>query len=115
MDFEARYVLINTSTPETLEQRLKASGKEDSAVQEILKKSPTELEPAKVNGLFNTTVVDDDDVAAVKDLGDYIYGKSQDKSLGEQDSGDDAVMKDSEATKDVEDVEAKGEATMTDA
>jgi guanylate kinase len=115
MDFEARYVLINTSTPETLEQRLKASGKEDSAVQEILKKSPAELEPAKVDELFNRTVVDDDEVAAVKDLGDYIYGKSQDKSLGEQDSGDDAAMKDDEATGDVEDVEAKEEATMTDA
>lgn len=109
MDFQARYVLINTSAPEILEQRLKSSGKEDSTIQEILKKSSTELEPGKVNELFDTTVVDDDDVAAVKTLSNYIYGGGK----GEQGSGEDTAMKDKEddITKAVE---TKGD-TMADA
>ncbi|KAF5672866.1 hypothetical protein FHETE_3585 [Fusarium heterosporum] len=112
MDFEARYVLINTSTSETLEQHLKASGKEESTIQEILKKSPAELESTKIDELFNITiVVGDDDVAAIKRLGGYIYGKSQDDTPGEQGSEADTAMKDEEV---VEDVKAN-ETTMSDA
>ncbi|KAF4441499.1 hypothetical protein F53441_12012 [Fusarium austroafricanum] len=84
MDFQARYILINTSTPEVLEQRLKASGKEESTIQEILKKSSTELEPAKVDELFDTTIADDDDVAAVKTLGNYIYGEGEDTAMKDE-------------------------------
>ncbi|KAJ4264774.1 hypothetical protein NW762_005017 [Fusarium torreyae] len=114
MDFQARYILVKTSTPEILEQRLKDLGKEDSVIQGILKRLPAELEPAKVDELFDTTIVDDDDAAAAgKALEDYIYGKSEGESAGEQGSGDDTAMKDGE------DDNTKGaetkEATMTDA
>lgn len=113
MGFEARYVLIKASTPEVLEQRLKALGKEDSTIQEILKRLPTELEPEKADELFNATIVDDDEQAAVKILDDYIYAKSEDEPTAEPGSGEDTAMKeDDEAI--AEDTETK-EATMTDA
>ncbi|KAM0236475.1 hypothetical protein ACHAPO_005107 [Fusarium lateritium] len=112
MGFEARYVLIKTSTPDALEQRLKASGEEDSIVQEILKRLPTELEPGKVDELFNTIIADDDEQAAVKTLGDYIYGKSETEPAGEPGSEDAAMKEEDEAI--AEDTETK-EATMTDA
>jgi THO complex subunit 1 len=113
MGFEARYVLIKTSTPEALEQRLKASGEEDSAVQEILKRLPTELEPGKVDELFDTSIVDDNEEAAVKTLGDYIYGKSETEPAGEQSSEEDTAMKEGDEAN-AEDAETR-EATMTDA
>ncbi|CAF3508127.1 unnamed protein product [Fusarium graminearum] len=113
MGFEARYVLIKASTPEVLEQRLKALGKEDSTIQEILKRLPTELEPEKADELFNATIVDDDEQAAVKILDDYVYAKSEDEPTAEPGSGEDTAMKeDDEAI--AEDTETK-EATMTDA
>ncbi|CEI68729.1 hypothetical protein FVEN_g7986 [Fusarium venenatum] len=112
MGFEARYVLIKASTPEALKQRLKASGEEDSTTQEILKRLPTELEPGKVDELFNTIIVDDDEQAAVKTLGDYIYGKGETEPAGESGSEDTAMKEEDEAIAD--DTETK-EATMTDA
>ncbi|RGP63371.1 nuclear matrix p84 [Fusarium sporotrichioides] len=114
MGFEARYVLVKPSTPEALEQRLKASGEEESAIQEILKRLPTELEPEKVDELFDTAIVDDDDEqAAVKNLGDYIYEKNETEPAGEPGSGEDTVMKEEDEAIS-EDAETK-EATMTDA
>ncbi|KAF9777183.1 hypothetical protein IL306_004547 [Fusarium sp. DS 682] len=109
MDFEARYVLITTSTPEALKQRLEASGKEASAVQDILKNLPTELEPGKVDELFNITIVNDDQVEAVKAIGNYIYGEGE----GQQGSGEDTAMKDEE--EDTSKVAETEETTMTDA
>ncbi|CCT71379.1 related to nuclear matrix protein p84 [Fusarium fujikuroi] len=109
MDFQARYVLVTTSNPELLKQRLKASGKEESAIQDILKKHSTELELHKVDELFDTSIVDDDDVEAVKAIGNYIYGESQ----GKQDFSEDTAMKDEEENT-TKIAEAK-EATMTDA
>ncbi|RGP70514.1 nuclear matrix p84 [Fusarium longipes] len=114
MGFEARYVLIKTSTPEALEQRLKAEGKEDSAIQEILKRLPTELEPGKANELFNTIITDDDEQAAVKTLGDYIYGKSEIAPAGEQGSGEEDTAMNEGDDANAEDAETK-ETTMTDA
>ncbi|KAF5634419.1 hypothetical protein F25303_8755 [Fusarium sp. NRRL 25303] len=107
MDFQARYVLVTTSNPELLKQRLKASGKEESAIQDILKKHSTELELCKVDELFDTSIVDDDDVEAVKAIGNYIYGESQ----GKQDFSEDTAMKDEEENT-TKIAEAK-EATMT--
>ncbi|KAF5023242.1 hypothetical protein F66182_4694 [Fusarium sp. NRRL 66182] len=112
MDFQARYILVKTSTLEVLEQRLKSSGMDNSAVQEILKSLPTGLEPAKIDELFDTTIIDDDNVAAVKALGDYIYGKSGGGSARRQGSEDDTAMKDTDSA--AEDAETK-EAAMTDA
>jgi THO complex subunit 1 len=112
MGFEARYVLIKTSTPEALEQRLKASGEEDSTVQEILKRLPTELESGKVDELFDTIIADDDEQAAIKALGNYIYGKGETESAAEPGSEDTAMKEEDEAI--AENAETK-EATMTDA
>ncbi|KAF5587364.1 nuclear matrix p84 [Fusarium subglutinans] len=109
MDFQARYVLITTSYPELLKQRLEASGKEESAIQDILKKLPTELESSKVDQLFDTSIVDDDDVEAVKTIGNYVYGKSE----GRQDFSEDAAMEDEE--EDTTKIAEAKEATMTDA
>ncbi|TVY63153.1 THO complex subunit 1 [Fusarium oxysporum f. sp. cubense] len=109
MDFQARYVLITTSTPELLKQRLEASGKEESAIQDILKKFSTELESRKVDELFDTSIVDDDDVEAVKAIGNYIYGESE----GKQGLSEDTAMKDEE--EDTTKVAETKEATMTDA
>ncbi|KAJ3532200.1 hypothetical protein NM208_g8548 [Fusarium decemcellulare] len=111
MDFQARYILIKPSTPEALEERLKASGKEDSIIQEILKKLPTELDSAKVDELFDTIIVDDDVDAVIEALGDFIYEKNGEagKSNGEQDSGEDTAMKDDEGVPETK------EAAMTDA
>ncbi|KAH7475851.1 hypothetical protein FOMA001_g11088 [Fusarium oxysporum f. sp. matthiolae] len=108
MDFQARYVLITTSTPELLKQRLEASGKEESAIQDILKKFSTELESRKVDELFDTSIVDDDDVEAVKAIGNYIYGESE----GKQGLSEDTAMKDEE--EDTTKVAETKEATMTD-
>jgi len=109
MDFQARYVLITTSTPELLKQRLEASGKEESAIQDILKKFSTELESRKVDELFDTSIVDDDDVEAVKATGNYIYGESE----GKQGLSENTAMKDEE--EDTTKVAETKEATMTDA
>ncbi|KAF5535591.1 nuclear matrix p84 [Fusarium mexicanum] len=109
MDFQARYVLITTSYPELLKQRLEASGKEESAIQDILKKLPTELESSKVDQLFDTSIIDDDDVEAVKTIGNYVYGKSE----GKQDFSEDAAMEDEE--EDTTKIAEAKEATMTDA
>ncbi|KAF5966843.1 hypothetical protein FBULB1_11468 [Fusarium bulbicola] len=109
MDFQARYVLITTSYPELLKQRLEASDKEESAIQDILKKLPTELESSKVDQLFDTSIVDDDDVEAVKTIGNYVYGKSE----GKQDFSEDAAMEDEE--EDTTKIAEAKEATMTDA
>ncbi|KAF4485684.1 nuclear matrix p84 [Fusarium agapanthi] len=108
MDFQARYVLITTSYPELLKQRLEASGKEESAIQDILKKLSTELESSKVDQLFDTSIVDDDD-EAVKTIGNYVYGESE----GKQDFSEDAAMKDEE--EDTTMIAEAKEATMTDA
>jgi THO complex subunit 1 len=108
MDFQARYVLITTSTPELLKQRLEASGKEESAIQEISNKLPTELEPGKIDEVFDTSIVNDDDVEAVKAIGNYIYGESE----GEQGLSEDTAMKDEE--EDTNKVAETKEATMTD-
>lgn len=107
---------MKTSTPQVLEQRLKSSGEEDSTVQEILKKSSSELESGKVDELFNMIVVDDDEQAAVKSLGDYIYGTSETEPAAEHDSGEDTAMKEGneENAESAEGAETK-EATMTDA
>ncbi|KAF4979392.1 hypothetical protein FZEAL_4395 [Fusarium zealandicum] len=113
MDFQARYILVKPSSPEVLEQRLKASGKEDTAIQEILKKLPTELDPAKLDELFNTAIVDEGADAAAKELGDYIYERNGGQSNDEAGSDDDAAMKDDEGDSG-ETAETK-EATMTDA
>lgn len=113
MDFEARYVLIKTSTSEALEQRLKALGKDDTAIQEILKRLATELEPEKTEVLFNTTIVVDDEQLAVKSLRDYIYRKSESETAGAQGLGEDISMKEGDEAN-AEDAETK-EATMTDA
>ncbi|WKT48945.1 Guanylate kinase/L-type calcium channel beta subunit [Fusarium oxysporum f. sp. vasinfectum] len=109
MDFQARYVLITTSTPELLKQRLEASGKEESAIQDILRKFSTELESRKVDELFDTSIVDDDDVEAVKATGNYIYGESE----GKQGLSENTAMKDEE--EDTTKVAETKEATMTDA
>ncbi|EXM30937.1 hypothetical protein V3481_013457 [Fusarium oxysporum f. sp. vasinfectum] len=109
MDFQARYVLITTSTPELLKQRLEASGKGESAIQDILKKFSTELESRKVDELFDTSIVDDDDVEAVKATGNYIYGESE----GKQGLSENTAMKDEE--EDTTKVAETKEATMTDA
>ncbi|KAI1010209.1 hypothetical protein LB503_013186 [Fusarium chuoi] len=109
MDFQARYVLVTPSNPELIKQRLKALGKEESAIQDILKKHSTELELCKVDELFDTSIVDDDDVEAVKAIGNYIYGESQ----GKQDFREDTAMKDEE--KDTTKIAEAKEATMTDA
>ncbi|KAF4333831.1 nuclear matrix p84 [Fusarium beomiforme] len=109
MDFQARYLLITTSTPEVLKQHLEASGKEESTIQDILKRLPTELEPSKVDELFNTTIVNDDEVEAVKAVGNYIYGEAE----GQQGSGEDTAMKNEE--EDISQVAETKETTMTDA
>ncbi|KAF4442491.1 nuclear matrix p84 [Fusarium acutatum] len=109
MDFQARYVLITTSNPELLKQRLEASGKEESAIQDILKKFSTELESSKVDELFDTSIVDDDDVEAVNAIGKYIYGESE----GKQDVSEDTAMEDEE--EDTTKIAEAKEATMTDA
>lgn len=113
MDFEARYVLIKTSTSEALEQRLKALGKDDTAIQEILKSLATELEPEKTEVLFNTAIVVDDEQLAVKSLRDFIYRKSESETAGDQGLGEDISMKEGHEAND-EGAETK-EATMTDA
>ncbi|RBR09626.1 uncharacterized protein FIESC28_09774 [Fusarium coffeatum] len=113
MDFEARYVLIKTSTSEALEQRLKALGKDDTAIQEILKSLATELEPEKTEVLFNTTIVVDDEQLAVKSLRDFIYRKSKSETAGDQGLREDISMKEGHEAND-ECAETK-EATMTDA
>ncbi|RBQ65534.1 hypothetical protein FVER53590_25792 [Fusarium verticillioides] len=102
MDFQARYVLIKASKPELLKQRLEASGKEESAIQDIMKKLSTELESSKVDELFDTSIIDDDDVEAVKTIGNYIYGESKDTAMKDEEE---------DTTKSAE---AK-EATMTEA
>lgn len=101
MDFQARYILIKPSSPEALEERLKAAGKEESAIQDVIKKLPTELDPAKLGELFDTTIAEDDVDTAAKALGDYIYEKGS--------SNEDTDMKDSEEATDSK------EAAMTDA
>ncbi|KAJ4309448.1 hypothetical protein N0V84_011497 [Fusarium piperis] len=101
MDFQARYILIKPSSPEALQERLKAAGKEDSTIQEAIKKLPTELDPAKLGELFDTTVADDDVDTAAKALGDYIYERGS--------ASEDAAMKDSEEAADA------NESAMTDA
>ncbi|KAI8662719.1 Guanylate kinase-like domain-containing protein [Fusarium sp. Ph1] len=101
MDFQARYILIKPSSPEALEERLKAAGKEESVIQEAVKKLPTELDPAKLGELFDNTIADDDVDAAAKALGDYIYEKGN--------SDEDTAMKDNEEAADAK------ETAMTDA
>ncbi|WAO92960.1 Guanylate kinase-like domain-containing protein [Fusarium falciforme] len=101
MDFQARYILIKPSSPEALEERLKAAGKEESVIQEAIKKLPTELDPAKLGELFDTTIADDDVDAAAKALGNYIYEKGN--------SDEDTAMKDDEEAADAK------ETAMTDA
>lgn len=101
MDFQARYILIKPSSPEALEERLKAAGKEESVIQEAIKKLPTELDPAKLGELFDTTIADDDVDAAGKALGDYIYEKGN--------ADEDTAMKDNEEAADAK------ETAMTDA
>ncbi|KAL2680781.1 hypothetical protein Neosp_008384 [[Neocosmospora] mangrovei] len=101
MDFQARYILIKPSSPEALEERLKAAGKEESVIQEAIKKLPTELDPAKLGELFDTTIADDDVDTAAKALGDYIYKKGG--------ADEDTAMKDDEEATDAK------EAAMTDA
>ncbi|KAF5632958.1 nuclear matrix p84 [Fusarium sp. NRRL 52700] len=109
MDFQARYVLITTSNPEFLKQRLEASGKDESVIQDILKKFPTGLESSNVDELFDTSIADDDDVEAVTAIGKYIYGESD----GKQDVSEDTAMKDEE--EDTTKIAEAKEATMTDA
>ncbi|RSL39349.1 hypothetical protein CEP53_014120 [Fusarium sp. AF-6] len=101
MEFQARYILIKPSSPEALEERLKAAGKEESAIQDVIKKLPTELDPAKLGELFDTTIADDDVDAAAKALGDYIYEEGS--------ANEDTDMKDGEEAADAK------EAAMTDA
>ena len=101
MDFQARYILIKPSSPEALEERLRAAGKEESVIQEAIKKLPTELDPAKLGELFDTTIADDDVDAAAKTLGDYIYKKGG--------ADEDTAMKDDEEATDAK------EAAMADA
>ncbi|KAH7258131.1 hypothetical protein NW759_005414 [Fusarium solani] len=101
MDFQARYILIKPSSPEALEERLKAAGKEESVIQEAIKKLLTELDPAKLGELFDTTIADDDVDAAGKALGDYIYEKGN--------VDEDTAMKDNEEAADAK------ETAMTDA
>ena len=101
MDFQARYILIKPSSPEALEERLKATGKEEAVIQEAIKKLPTELDPAKLGELFDNTIADDDVDAAAKALGDYIYEKGN--------ADEDTAMKDNEEAADAK------ETAMTDA
>ncbi|KAM0436181.1 hypothetical protein ACHAPT_003073 [Fusarium lateritium] len=100
MDFQARYILVKPSSPEAFEERLRAAGKEESDIQDTLKKLPTELDPAKLGELFETTIVDDDVETAARALGDYIYEK--------EGASEDTAMKDSEETADTK------ESAMTD-
>ncbi|KAI8661676.1 Guanylate kinase-like domain-containing protein [Fusarium keratoplasticum] len=99
MDFQARYILIKPSSPEALEERLKATGKEESVIQEAIKKLPTELDPAKLGELFDNTIADDDVDAAAKALGDYIYEKGNaDKDTAMEDNEEAADAKETAMT-----------------
>ncbi|CAM1502847.1 Fc.00g076230.m01.CDS01 [Cosmosporella sp. VM-42] len=75
MDFQARFILIKPPTPEALSERLKASGKEDSAIEEILKDLPAALGDSEVAELFTSTIINEDLDTSSKGLGDIIYEK----------------------------------------
>lgn len=91
MDFQARYILIKPPTPEALSERLKAAGKEDSAIQETLNTLSTDLDEAKIGELFDSTITNDALDESSKALGDFIYTKGDAELTN---GSDDAEMKD---------------------
>lgn len=111
MDFQARYVVIRPSSPETLEVRLKASGKNDKLIQQALKDLPAQLDCAKVGDLFNTVITNDDLDASVDALSGFLYGEG-DKERGVAVEDDTAMENSEESSDNKEDgAEAKEAAT----
>lgn len=101
MDFPGRYIVINTSSPETLQTRLTDSGKHDEAtIKAIIETIPSEDQAGE---LSNKVIINDDIEAAAKALSGFIYEKD-----GAQEGG----PEDTEGTKDTEesknDEEARG-------
>ncbi|KAH7160074.1 THO complex subunit 1 transcription elongation factor-domain-containing protein [Dactylonectria estremocensis] len=94
MDFQARFILIKPPTPEALRERLKSSGKDEAAVEAILKSLANDLDESKIAELFNTTIINDSLDEAAKALGSFIFGKSEggDQTNGEGDATEDTVM-----------------------
>ncbi|KAF7543394.1 hypothetical protein G7Z17_g10770 [Cylindrodendrum hubeiense] len=110
MDFQARFILIKTTTPAVLEERLKASGKDDATVETTLKNLPTDLDESKVAELFTTTIVNDDLDQASKALGSFIFDKSGD----DQTNNDEAAAEDTAMKDDYEGVTEENEAEMAE-
>jgi THO complex subunit 1 len=117
MDFDARYILIKPPTPEILEQRLKDSAKDASAIESVIKSLPSDLDDAKVAELFNTTVTNEDQDQAAKALAAFIFDKEAQTETGQpaDDGEDDTAMKDDEEAPEEENGDkAEEEAKETD-
>ncbi|PHH73406.1 hypothetical protein CDD82_5489 [Ophiocordyceps australis] len=77
MGFSARYVLIlPPNDTNMLKARLARSGLDDAAVQALVTQMLEQTSPAKVEGLFDKSIVLDDLDQAAETLSEYVYGRS---------------------------------------
>lgn len=105
MYFEARYILVKPSSPETLQGRLEAAGTAEENVRAIMEKLPEQLDESKTVDVFGTSIINDDLDQAHEHLVEYLFAK--DESSGE---GEDEEAENNE----VEDEEPKNEQQPTD-
>ncbi|KAL2015766.1 hypothetical protein VTK56DRAFT_4857 [Thermocarpiscus australiensis] len=74
--FPARYVFIAPPSEEELERRLRGRGTESEAsIQKRLDRAKVELEYAKVPGIHDKTIVNDDLETAYKELEDFVFAE----------------------------------------
>ncbi|KAH6634963.1 P-loop containing nucleoside triphosphate hydrolase protein [Chaetomium sp. MPI-SDFR-AT-0129] len=74
--FPARYVFIAPPSEAELEKRLRGRGTEQEAsIQKRLKQAKVELEYAKVEGVHDRVIVNDDLDKAYKELEEFVFGE----------------------------------------
>ncbi|KAK0726489.1 P-loop containing nucleoside triphosphate hydrolase protein [Apiosordaria backusii] len=74
--YPARYVFIAPPSEEALEKRLRGRGTEsEESVQKRLKQAKIELEYAKVPGVHEKIIVNDDLDAAYKELEEFVFAE----------------------------------------
>ncbi|KAK4663329.1 guanylate kinase [Podospora pseudopauciseta] len=77
-NYPARYVFIAPPNEEALEQRLRGRGTEsEESIQKRLKQAKVELEYAKVPGVHEKIIVNDDLEKAYKELEEFVFAESK--------------------------------------
>jgi THO complex subunit 1 len=74
MEYAARYVFVEPSSADILENRLNAQNTPSETVEDILKRLPDQLQTVAAGGFYDTVIIGDDLEEAYESLRGFIYG-----------------------------------------